>query len=457
MSRFHRLSNFTFLSLACLLSIVLHSQFAVADDWPQWLGPKRDSVWREKGIVREFPEDGPPVLWRTPIAAGYSGPAVAAGRVYVTDRKLPEGESNPSNPFARGETPGSERVLCLDAKSGNIVWKHEYECKYTVSYPSGPRTTPLVADGKVYTLGAEGHLFCLDATRGTVVWSRELTKDYKIETPLWGFSASPLLDGDRLICIVGGEESVVVAFDKNTGKELWRALSATEPGYCPPMIYSVGGRRQLIIWHPQAVNGLDPASGEVYWSVPFSARSGLSIATPRVLGNRLLVSSFYEGSLMLELTDEKPYAREVWKSTSRNERNTDKLHALMCSPYLEAGHIYGVCSYGQLRCLKVDTGERLWENLTATGSTGSTRSRTDRWANAFLIKSGDRFFLPNEKGDLIIAKMSPAGYEEVSRAHLLEPTDPSPGRDVVWSHPAFANKAVYMRNDKEIICVDLAE
>ena len=117
---------------------------------------------------------------------------------------------------------------------------------------------------------------------------------------------------------------------------------------------------------------------------------------------------------------------------------------------------YGVCSYGQLRCLAADTGQRIWESLEATGSTGNTRGRDDRWANAFLIKHGDRFFLSNEKGDLIIAKLTPRGYEELSRAHLLKPTNPMPGRDVVWSHPAFANKRVYMRNDEEIICVDLA-
>ena len=128
----------------------------------------------------------------------------------------------------------------------------------------------------------------------------------------------------------------------------------------------------------------------------------------------------------------------------------------MCTPWLEDGYIYGVCSYGQLRCLKADTGERVWEDLRATGSTGDTRKQTDRWRNAFIVKNGDRFFLPNEEGDLIIAKLNPKGYEEISRAHLLAPTNSMPGREVVWSHPAFANRCVYVRNDKEIICVSLA-
>ena len=133
--------------------------------------------------------------------------------------------------------------------------------------------------------------------------------------------------------------------------------------------------------------------------------------------------------------------------------DTDALHSTMSTPFLEDGYIYGVCSYGQLRCLKAETGERIWETLKATTPDGKEM----RWANAFIVKNGDRFFLFNEKGDLIIAKLSPKGYEEISRAHLLEPTNTSARRDVLWSHPAFANRCVYARNNKEIICVDLAQ
>ena len=132
-------------------------------------------------------------------------------------------------------------------------------------------------------------------------------------------------------------------------------------------------------------------------------------------------------------------------------RTTDGLHSIMPTPSIKDGHIYGVCSYGQLRCLKADTGERVWETLKAT-----TGDKLERWANAFLVAQGDRFFLFNEKGDLIIARLTPKGYEEISRAHILEPTNTMPGRPVVWSHPAFANKCIYARNDKEIVCISLA-
>ena len=425
-----------------------------ADDWPQWLGPKRDGVWRESGVLQKFPPDGPKIRWRTPIDAGYAGPAVAGGRVYVTDRQLGSNASNPRDPFAKGTIPGSERVLCLNEADGKQVWKYEYDCPYNVAYPAGPRATPVINAGKVYTLGTEGHLFCLDAASGKKLWGLRFKEAFGTETPIWGFAAHPLVDGNKLICVAGGSGSVAVAFDKNTGKELWRALSAKEPGYCPPMIYTAGGKRQLIIWHPQAVNSLDPETGSVYWSVPFTAKNGLSIPTPRQHDDRLFITSFYNGSLMLKLDPDKPAATELWRRAGKSERNTDALQSIMSTPFFEGDYIYGVCAYGQLRCLKSANGDRVWETYAATGG------KNERWANAFLVKYGenrDRFFLANEKGDLIIARLTPNGYQEISRAHLLEPTNTAAGRDVVWSHPAFANRSVYMRNDKEIICASLAE
>src|SRR5205085_9531710 len=189
----------------------------------------------------------------------------ANGRVYVADRQLSAGASNPSITFARGEIAGTERVLWLNEADGKVLWKHEYDCPYIVSYPAGPRATPAVDGGKVYSLGAEGNLVCLDAEKGTVIWSRDFKKDFGVKTPMWGFAAHPLIDGRRLISLVGGDGSVAVALDKDTGKELWRALSAKEPGYCPPMIYEFGGKRELIVWHPEAVSAVDPESGKVYW------------------------------------------------------------------------------------------------------------------------------------------------------------------------------------------------
>jgi outer membrane protein assembly factor BamB len=439
----------SWLGLATVLTLA--GQALPAEDWPQWLGPRRDSVWRETGIVEKFPADGPPVRWRVSIGAGYSGPVVAHGRVYTLDRQLANGTSNPTNAFDRGVIHGSERVLCFDEKDGKLIWQHEYDCPYTVSYPAGPRAAPLVSNGKVYTLGAEGSLFCLDANSGKVLWSHEFKKDYSVNTPMWGFAGHPLLAGKRLFCLAAGDGTTAVAYDKDSGAELWRALSAKEPGYSSPMLCTAGGKLQLIIWHPESANGLDPETGKVYWSEPFKSRSGMTIATPRQLGDQLFFTTFYSGSLMLKLDAAQPAATSAWRTEKASEQNTTHLNAVMCTPFLENGYIYGVCSYGQLRCLKAETGERVWETFQAT-----TSGAPVRWANAFIVKNGNRFFLFNEKGDLIIAKLSPAGYEELSRAHLLEPSNTDPGRPVVWSHPAFANRRVYARNDKELICVDLS-
>ena len=421
-----------------------------ADDWPQWLGPRRDAVWRETGIVEKFPESGLKVRWRVPIGGGYAGPAVAGGRVYVMDRQLAKGATNPANAFARGEIPGSERVLCLNEADGKILWQYEYDCAYAVSYASGPRATPAVADGKVYTLGTEGNLVCLDAIKGTLFWSHDFKKEFGVKTPIWGFAGHPLIDGKKLICLAGGEGSVVVAFDKDSGKELWRALSAKEPGYAPPMIYEFAGKRQLILWHPEAVNSLDPETGKVFWIYPLAraVQSGMTIPTPRKIGDNLFLTSFYNGSLMLRVDSDKP--SQVWASKKVSEKDTDGLHGVFATPLIENGYIYSPCSYGQFRCLKADTGERLWETFEPT--TG----KSERWGNAFIVKNGERSFLFNEKGDLIIAKLSPEKYEEISRTRLLDPINRDPGRLVVWSHPAFANKSVYARNDKEIVCVSLA-
>ncbi|WP_373650303.1 PQQ-binding-like beta-propeller repeat protein [Schlesneria sp. DSM 10557] len=438
--------------MAACLSLASSS---FADDWPQWMGPERDAVWREKGIIKTFPADGPKVRWRTKVGGGYAGPAVANGRVYVTDKQLPSGESDPSNPFSRERQTASERVLCLDDKDGSIIWKHEYDCPYTVSYPAGPRTTPVIKDGFVYTLGSEGHLFCLTAESGEVVWSRSFQKDYgRDQTPVWGYSSNPLLDGDRLICLVGGEGTAVVAFDKSTGREVWRALDSTgehASGYSSPIIVEAGGKRQLIVWHPSSINGLDPETGKVYWSVPFTSQTGLSVATPRVDGNLLFITAFYNGSMLLKLDEKTPTATEVWRRHGKNERQTDALHSIISTPMIDHGYIFGVCSYGELRCLDLKNGDRLWATFEATSG------RSARWGNAFLVKHEDRYFLFNEQGDLIMAHLTPKGYHELGRVHLLEPTGPAERRDVVWTHPAFANRNVYVRNDREIVSASLAE
>jgi len=427
------------LVVICVLKITFAPIFA--EDWPEWRGKGRNGIWTESGILDKFPEKGLTAVWRTPIHGGFAGPAVAEGRVFVTDFKRSSGKK------------GMERALCLDEKSGKILWTREWDADYQgISYDTGPRATPTVDGDRVYIVGGSGTLLCLNARTGDVIWRKDYVKDYRMQMPTWGIASAPLVDGDRLIAIVGGQpDAKVIAFDKMTGKEIWRALpSDSEQGYSQPVIVAARGTRQLIIWDPTAVVALDPATGKTYWQHPFRINLGLTLATPVFDGSRLLVSSFYNGSMLLDLAKEK--ASVIWKGQSNSEINTDGLHAVVNTPVIDGDYIYGICSYGQFRCLNLKTGERIWETMEVT-------KEKARWASGFIVRHGDRYFINNDRGELIIAKLSAQGYQEISRTQLIKPTsNPGNRRElgaVNWSHPAYANRHIVARNDEEIISVSL--
>ncbi|MBN2508188.1 MAG: PQQ-like beta-propeller repeat protein [Verrucomicrobia bacterium] len=440
---------------AILASAVLAAgASATADDWPQWLGPQRDGVWRETGLLEQFPAGGLPVRWRVPVGRGYVGPAVAGGRLYLVDR-----QAGTMPPRTRGDRtvpsiPGTERVCCLDAATGATLWETVYDCSYRIAYDAGPRATPVVAGGRVYTLGAMGDLKCLNATNGQVLWARRLLQDFGLaDPPFWGYASHPLLDGDRLICLVGGTGSAVAAFDKHTGRELWRALTAVEVGYAPPVICVVQGKRHLIVWHPDAVCGLVPETGRVLWTQPYPPtgkprRPEVTIATPRWDGRRLFVTTFYHGALLLEPGADS--VRVVWnrKSTRQSVLN-DGLHGVISTPLFRDGCIYGVCGFGELRCLDAATGNRRWETRAATGGASGL------FATVFMVEQGDRCWLWNDQGELILARLAPAGYTELGRCKVLEPAENTRGRNVLWCHPAFANRHLYAHNGRELIAVSL--
>jgi outer membrane protein assembly factor BamB len=300
----------------------------------------------------------------------------------------------------------------------------------------------------VYTIGAMGQMFCFDAKSGKILWSKDFVQDFKTKLPIWGMATSPLIDGDQLITLVGGEKALVVSFDKATGAERWRSLDDAEVGYVPPVIFDIHGKRHLVIWHPTSITGLDPADGKQLWDVPWPIKVGLCISMPRCVDDRIFFTAFYNGPRMIQIGDDGHSVKTVWKGESESEIKTDGLHSIIPTPVFTGKNIYGVCSYGQLRGLDAADGKRLWETYDATGK--------GRWWNAFIVPHDDKYFLHNEQGDLIIARMSPDGYHEISRAKLVEPTRQVMRRMTIWSHPAFAMKSVFARNDKEIVRVSLA-
>jgi outer membrane protein assembly factor BamB len=414
-----------------------------ADDWPQWMGPGRDNVWREEGLIERFPAGGPKVFWRTPIAGGYAGAAVAGGRVFVTDY-VTEADVKQSN-FERKTSTGTERVLCLDEATGKVLWKHEYPVTYTISYPAGPRCTPTVDGDRVYTLGAEGNLLCLDVADGKVVWSRDLKQDYATKAALWGYASHPLVDGDRLVCVAGTSVAHAVALDKRTGKEIWRAGTAPEQGYSPPTVIEHAGVRQLVFMKPDGIYAVEPETGKLIWEAAYGADNGSIIMAPVKVGEHLYVGGFQEKNLLLKFAADGRSVETVWRNKAKHG-----ISAVNVQPFLADGLLWGYHEKGELRAVAIPSGEIVWRG------TGPLAERPAGSGTAFIARQGERFWMFAETGDLVIAKLSAAGYEELDRAHLLAPTNTAFGREVVWCPPAYANRSIVVRNDKEIIRVSLA-
>ena len=441
-------------ALLAVAGLVLAAALPLAaEDWPEWRGAGRLGVWTETGILEEFPAGGLTATWRVPVGGGYAGPSVADGRVFVTDARRADPRS----------TAAVERLLALDEATGEVLWTREWDTNYAglqLIYATGPRATPTVDGDRVYAVGAAGNLLAVNVADGSMLWQKDYVRDFNASIPSWGIAGAPLVDGDRLICLVGGEpDAKVVAFDKLTGEVLWEALSSDwEPGYAAPIIVDAAGTRQLIIWHPRAISSLDPETGAVYWEVPHIVDMGMSISTAVQSGPYMFVTSQYGGARMLRLAESHPDAALAWEGVGHSDadhgRVFDTLDSVFGSPVIAGDYLYGVDSYGILRCLELRTGRRVWETDALVGDRA-------RHASAFLVRHGDRYFINTDAGELVIARLSPEGYDEISRTHLIDPTSPvtrrrAQGPVVHWSHPAYANRHIVTRNDEEIVRFSLA-
>ena len=444
-----------FLLLSAGLFLVWSTSHLRAEDWPQWRGVGRAAVWNESGVVERFSDEGLTVKWRAPVKGGFAGPAVAGGRVFVLDYQETSGSRTMN---------GHERVVALDEETGSLLWQQEWPATYRnllFKFANGPRAVPTVDGDRVYVLGAAGMLSCFDTETGSLLWRVDTVSEYGATVPVYGVSQAPLVEGDYLIAVVGGEpDAKIVAFDKVSGVEVWRSIENTsETGYSAPVVINAGGVRQLILWHATAITSLNPETGAVYWNQDFTIAGGMAIATPVNSGRYLLVSQFFNGSMMLTLNPDRPDARVLWRGRNRGELpdQTDTLHSIISTPIVVGDYLYGIGSYGELRGIDATDGTRLW--------TSDRMNAQDRWATAYFVRNGERYFVMNDSGELIIARFTPEGYEEIDRTMLLEPTLRTQGgasgrwndRAVLWSHPAFANRHVVVRNDEEVVRLSLAD
>jgi outer membrane protein assembly factor BamB len=396
---------------------------STGEDWPQWRGPRSDGTWRGPKLPGKWPAAGLRCLWRQPIGGGYAGVAAAAGRIYTLDYSKKPDET--------------ERVLCFEAATGKPLWSHSYPVKYgNLAYGSGPRAMPTIHDGRVYALGAVGHLHCLDAATGKLLWSKNLVSDFQASTPGWGFAASPVVFEGSLIIHAGGEpDACLLALDRQTGEVVWRNVPDAG-GYATPIVVKDQGNTLLIAWTPANVRGLDPRTGKLLWSIPFVVTYGTAIATPVFQEGLVVVSSYYEGTKAIRLGSEPSAATIAWE----DRRN---LRGLMSQPLYRDGHGYLLDKREGLVCFALKTGKKVWDDGNRMTPKGRNPQATLVWAG-----DGDRALILNSDGDLILARLNPRGYQEQSRTNIIGAT---------WAHPAYAGDRVYARSDSELVCVSLVD
>ena len=391
-----------------------------AEDWPQWRGPRGDGTWYGPKLDVEWPQNGLHRVWKAEIGGGYAGVTVAQGRAYVLDRQT--------------EPEEVERVLCFDADSGERLWMHAYPVAYeNLDYGNGPRAAATVEGGRVYTVGALGHVHCFDATSGKVLWDCHLQDDFGGRLPMWGYAGSAFLAGELVILLPGAKDASVVALDKRTGRPVWSSLS-DEPGYATPTLIQVDGEQQLICWTAENVRALHLATGRLLWTVPYKVTYGVAIATPVYHNGIVFVSGYWEGSKAIRPGRNAEEAELLWDENRY-------LRGLMSQPLCRGEHLYLLDKQYGITCFELKTGRKLWDDK----NTATPRGRNPQ-ASLVRLRGSDRVLILNAEGELILAELTPDGYREHARAAIIDRT---------WAHPAYAGKRVYARSDQELVCVEL--
>jgi outer membrane protein assembly factor BamB len=389
----------------------------LAADWPQFLGPNRNGASTTTGLIDSFPAAGPPLVWERKVGAGFSGPVVAGGRLGLFHRV------------------GNEEVVeSLEAATGKEQWRFAYPTRYVddFGFDEGPRATPAIDAGRIFTLGAEGTLHALDLTSGRKLWSRDLARDYEPRKGFFGTATSPLVERNLLLINVGGPAAGIVALEKDTGKEVWKATSH-EASYSSPVAATIQQQRHVFFFTREGLVDLEPASGRARFSLRWRARIQASVnaASPVVAGDLLFLSASYDtGAIVLRITGTG--YEEVWKSD-------ESLSCHYNTPVQVNGFLYGLHGrqeYGaSLRCIELVTGKVCWTQ--------------ERFGCASLVHADGRLIALTETGDLVLFEPTPEAYREKARARILgKPTRAA---------PALADGRLFARDEKKLVCLHLGK
>ena len=388
-------------------------------EWPQLLGPRRNGLSSETGLLDRFPEQGPKEVWRAPGGVGMSGLAISRGRVLTLVQR-----------------DGEQWLISLDAKSGESIWQTPLAPEYRNPMGNGPRATPAIAGEHVFVFTGEGILSAHNFQDGKQLWSHNVLKALSGKEAEYGMACSPLVVGEQVIVTAGAAKGTLVAFDTKSGKQLWTA-GKDPAGYSSPALLNVGGRQQIVAFTGNSALGVDPAKGTLLWRYPFNTNFNCNITTPlEIQGNVFLSSGEDHGSVLLALKSQadKFEISEVWnsfgtKSVLRNEWQTSML--------LD-GFLYGMDNVGgagpitHLTCIDAATGERKWQQA--------------RFGKGNLIAADGKLFISTMKGELVLVRATPERYDELSRATVLGSTRQA---------PALSNGQLFLRDDKEIVCLDV--
>lgn len=401
-----------------LISAILLLSTLQAQDWPQFLGPTRNGVAAEMKLAGAWPQDGPAVLWQRKVGEGFSGPVVAGDRLILFHRE------------------GAEEVVeCLDAATGKHKWRTAYPTAYVdqFGFDPGPRATPAIADGSVFTYGAEGTLHGLDLATGKKLWTVQTQKEFRPAKSFFGMASSPLVEGRTVILNIGGADSAgIVAFDTGTGKVLWKSTD-DEASYSSPVAAMVGGKRHALFLARNKFFSLDPANGAVRFQLDWAPtmRASVSGAAPLVAGDTVFITASY-GAGAAALIFKGGTFEKLWTSD-------DILSSQYASCIERGGFLYGL--HGRvdtgpapaLRCVELKTGKLRWSR--------------DGFGGASLTLAGDQLLLLTDKGELVRVAATPDGFKETGRAQIL-----GLGQR---SHPALAGGRFFARDPKRLVCVEL--